>query len=317
MFFLPACRSCCHFSFSHIVVAAAVLMSSAAVLVAQPANNNCANAIDITNGPTQFSTINATTDGPAHPGSCMFDGQTYEDIWFRYTATCTGQMTATTCNTTTYDSDLVVYNGCDCGTLSSHLLGCNDDGTGCANFSSIVIVPVVLGQCYFIRVGGWNAGNEGTGTLNVSCVDLSTTPGACCHTDDTCTQEVFAGCNAIGGTFQGVNTPCSPNPCIEPPGACCFEDDTCSQEVPEDCNLMGGTFQGFNLPCSPNPCAQSAGGGRHLFRCHQHHKLGHAKQHPGLLTGQPHLQHRQRESPVGRNFAAAGDERLSHLWRPA
>ncbi len=39
----------------------------------------------------------------------------------------------------------------------------------CVSFTSEVIVPVVAGNCYKIRVGGWNPGNEGTGTLTITC----------------------------------------------------------------------------------------------------------------------------------------------------
>ncbi len=30
-------------------------------------------------------------------GSCQRDGQTYRDIWYNYTATCTGTLEVTTC----------------------------------------------------------------------------------------------------------------------------------------------------------------------------------------------------------------------------
>ncbi|MCZ6652576.1 MAG: hypothetical protein O7D91_06050 [Planctomycetota bacterium] len=39
----------------------------------------------------------------------------------------------------------------------------------CVSFTSEVIVPVVAGTCYKIRVGGWNPGDEGTRTLTVTC----------------------------------------------------------------------------------------------------------------------------------------------------
>ena len=38
----------------------------------------------------------------------------------------------------------------------------------CVSFTSEVIVPVVAGNCYKIRVGGWNPGDEGTRTLTVT-----------------------------------------------------------------------------------------------------------------------------------------------------
>ena len=54
-----------------------------------PVNDFCANAIPIFDGDTPYSTIGATTDGLPH-AACSFDGQTYADIWYTYTATCEG-----------------------------------------------------------------------------------------------------------------------------------------------------------------------------------------------------------------------------------
>lgn len=215
-----ACRQrrlCCYLG--QTLILSACLAFSTPALLAQPSNDNCANAIDIFDGSTAFSTVNATTDGPAHSGSCQFDGQTYRDIWFRYTASCTGELSVSTCNTAQYDTDLVVYNGCNCATLTADLLDCNDDGSGCAGYSSFVTVPAVMGQCYFIRVGGFQSGDQGTGNLVIACLDQATTPGACCLEDDSCSQEVVADCQLMGGTFFGFNTPCSPNPCAQSAGA--------------------------------------------------------------------------------------------------
>ncbi len=131
-----------------------------------PGNDDCASATPIFDGVTPFSTVGATTDGPAD-ASCQFDGQTYEDIWFTYTATCDGDLLVSTCGTAAYDTDLVVYDGTDCGALS--LLACNDDTTGCAGFTSEVEVPVVAGNDYLIRVGGFDVDDEGTGDLTITC----------------------------------------------------------------------------------------------------------------------------------------------------
>ncbi len=141
--------------------------------------NLCANCIPITDGLTAFSTVGATTDGPAHVGSCLYDGQTHRDIWYNYTAPCTGTLEVTTCEdlggSADYDTDLVVYDGCDCGVgLEDPPLGCNDDDlmNPCGFmpiFHSTVAVPVVLGQCYKVRVGGFSTNDEGTGNLSVTC----------------------------------------------------------------------------------------------------------------------------------------------------
>ncbi len=53
-------------------------------------------------------------------------------------------------------------------------LGCNDDDplNPCGlfpDFHSTVSVPVVLGQCYKVRIGGFSAGDSGTGIVNLTC----------------------------------------------------------------------------------------------------------------------------------------------------
>ncbi|MCH8853148.1 MAG: hypothetical protein IID41_10925, partial [Planctomycetes bacterium] len=133
-----------------------------------PANDNCADALVIGDGDTIFDTSAATTDGPPH-SQCQFDGQTYNDVWYDYTATCTADLTVSTCNQATYDTDLVIYDGCACPPSDENLLGCNDDALDCAGFTSEVTVPVTTDNCYKIRIGGWQAGNSGTGTVSVTC----------------------------------------------------------------------------------------------------------------------------------------------------
>jgi len=146
-----------------------------------PANDNCADAETISDGDTDYSTIGATTDGPENPaGECNDFGatQTANDIWYVYTASCTGTLLVTTCEdlggSANYDTDLVVYDTTDCGNLAANLLGCNDDDPnnpcgGTPDFHSTVEVPVVSGNQYLIRVGGWDEGDVGTGTLHIEC----------------------------------------------------------------------------------------------------------------------------------------------------
>ena len=129
-------------------------------------NNLCAARVPIADGLHAFSTLGATTDGPVEV-ACQFDGQTYNDTWFIYEATCTGNLEVSTCNTVDYDTDLVVYDGTDCNNLTT--LGCNDDTAGCAGFTSMVTVPVVGGNSYLIRVGGFNDGDVGSGDLSLIC----------------------------------------------------------------------------------------------------------------------------------------------------
>lgn len=216
------------------------------VVWAQPVNDNCVDAIPIMDGATAFDTTGANTDGPVEAG-CKFDGQTYQDIWYTYTATCSGNLTVSTCSTAAYDSDMVVYDGCDCG--SPVLLGCNDDGDGCGGFSSEVTVPVIQGNCYLVRIGGFSSGDQGSGTVSLSC----TVPGqgSCCHPDDTCTFGSIDDCLNAGGDFTEGGV-CAPNPCIVE-GACCLADDTCTFGTLGQCVDAGGDFS-EGILCDPNPC---------------------------------------------------------------
>ena len=133
-------------------------------------NDRCDDALPIFDGDTEFDNREATTDGPGHGGGlCKFDGQTYQDLWYDYSATCTGELTVSTCDQADFDTDLVVYDGCDCPVSTDNLLGCNDDGIGCPLFTSELMVPVVEGNCYKVRIGGFSVGDVGTGTVTVSC----------------------------------------------------------------------------------------------------------------------------------------------------
>ena len=57
----------------------------------------------------------------------------------------------------------------DC--LDPLLLGCNDDFEGCPAYSSCLEVPVLSANQYLLRIGGWEEGNVGTGTLLIELVD--------------------------------------------------------------------------------------------------------------------------------------------------
>ncbi|MFQ5425386.1 MAG: hypothetical protein ACE5F9_15585, partial [Phycisphaerae bacterium] len=143
-----------------------------------PSNDNCANAIPISEGTTPYSTSGATTDGQAHLAECGDlagdGGQTYHDIWYSYVAPCSGTLTLTTCEdlggSAAYDTDLVIYDYDGVSCASQTWLACNDDDPnnpcgGSPNFHSTIQVAVTQGNSYLIRVGGWNQGSQGAGTL--------------------------------------------------------------------------------------------------------------------------------------------------------
>ncbi len=115
------------------------------------------------------------------------------DIWFNYNADFTGDLQISTCEqlngSADFDTVLVVYDGCGCAPLAP-ILGCNDDdpvnpcGTGGGGFHSTVTVPVVAGNCYKIRLGGFSGGSAGTGILSLNKQEippenLDIKPGSC------------------------------------------------------------------------------------------------------------------------------------------
>ena len=127
-------------------------------------NDDCVDSWLITNGQYDFQTLTATTDGQTHD-ECKYGGQTYNDIWFRYTATSTGMLIVSTCDLADYDTDLVLYEGWDC--YEFEMINCNDDGPNCGGYTSYMETPITAGTQYMIRVGGWESADAGNGTLSV------------------------------------------------------------------------------------------------------------------------------------------------------
>lgn len=134
-------------------------------------NDLCVSAIAVGNGTFAFDTSAAATDGP-NP-SCENAAELAHDVWYDYTAACTGSATFSTCGTASFDTAIAVYDGCACPASSGSQLGCDDDTAGCAGNTSQLTLPVTQGQCYKVRVGGWRTGNQGTGTLSISCAGVS------------------------------------------------------------------------------------------------------------------------------------------------
>ncbi|KPJ66037.1 hypothetical protein AMJ44_09080 [candidate division WOR-1 bacterium DG_54_3] len=124
-----------------------------------PDNDDCANAEaigDVTNLP--FSTTQATFDGPGH---C----QTAPNIWYCYTAPCSGNVVVSLCGSG-YDTKLAVYDTCVCYPLYEDMIECNDDFCGLQ--SQITVYDVRPDDQFLIEVGGYSS-NTGTGVLTCSC----------------------------------------------------------------------------------------------------------------------------------------------------
>jgi len=131
---------------AHAARSLALGLSLVPALVAQ---DECINAVPVTlgsNGP--FTNFGATTSLPAW--TCPASGG--NDVWYSYTATQGGNLTVSLCGAN-YDSAVEAFDGtAGCGALT--FLVCNDDF--CAVDSQITF-PVLAGNTYYIRVGGFGA----------------------------------------------------------------------------------------------------------------------------------------------------------------
>ncbi len=172
-----------------------------------PANDDCANAIPIGNMPygQSFSNLGATTDGPDEPASCNFSDYTHieSDIWYCYTAPCTGEVSVSVCGSN-YDTKLAVYEGCECPVGAPPIL-CSDDTCGFQELQSAVVFQTTAGSRYLIRIGGYG-GIQGTGTLRVNCVPPCTftcPPGARVE-NEPCSTRVNNGCSYYPYAFDPI-----------------------------------------------------------------------------------------------------------------
>ena len=199
------------------------LVTSKSVVVA---NDGCRNQIQVTNGDTVFSTIGATTDGPDEPTACLFLSYSDigSDIWYRYTATCDGNLTVDLCDSN-YDTKVAVYDSPTCSVINdcpvaSPPLDCNDDFCG---LKSYVTIPVVIGHCYTIRIGGY-LGVQGTGTMTLSCSVIPPPNGACCDDGDCLDTKSEVDClNQNGTWFEDESCPSFQCPVSPPPNDVCAE----------------------------------------------------------------------------------------------
>lgn len=135
-------------------------------LVAQPANDDCFDAIEVTPGVYPGTSLLSTTDGNG------FCNGSASDVWYKFTAPFDGLLLANTCLGTNYDSVIAIWNGCPLD--GGGEIDCNDDSCGAPKSS--VDAAITASQTYYIRVSGFE-GDNGTFTLTVAANDFSNTTG--------------------------------------------------------------------------------------------------------------------------------------------
>ncbi len=129
-----------------------------------PPNDLCADLFPIEDGTVTFDTTGAVTDGPDEWELCdTFVEPLASDIWYCYTASCTGTAAADLCDSD-FDTMVAVYDGCGCPTSPS-ATACNDNSCSTRSFLPF---PTVACDSYLIRVGGYGD-SSGAGTLTMDC----------------------------------------------------------------------------------------------------------------------------------------------------
>jgi hypothetical protein len=108
-----------------------------------------------------LNNVGANTDGP---GACGYLGA---DVWYVYTAACTGTAAVETCSLLDWDSVLQVLEGDTCPTGAE--IACLDDA---CSIQTRISFPVTAGRRYTIRAGGF-VGVVGIGEIRTSCEGTS------------------------------------------------------------------------------------------------------------------------------------------------
>ncbi|MFT3684381.1 MAG: FG-GAP-like repeat-containing protein [Phycisphaerales bacterium] len=183
--FSPSCNGNQHVVTSNT----AVLAVTGPAAPTTPANDNCASAQPLpAAGYISFNTATATTDGPQEFNLGFgADPQIHKDVWFTYTATCTGAVTVGTC-LSSFDTKVAIYSGTTCPGMPNSAIAGNDD-SDCSFFGatkSQVIFNAIAGRTYLIRVGGKN-GAAGDAMMTYTC------DGSACLTADLGVQGGIAG----------------------------------------------------------------------------------------------------------------------------
>lgn len=162
--------------------------------------DDCANAEPIFGGGIfPFDNSTATTDGDPDP-MCDQNGedQIENDIWYCWTATCTDDVTISTCGATAVDTKIAVYLGCTCPTTT--ILACDDDACGP---QSQVTIAAVEGTRYLIRLGTFPGEPGGTGNLLIDCPGGAGFDPGSIQVDGGAGSFDFSGWRAGGGGSGG------------------------------------------------------------------------------------------------------------------
>jgi hypothetical protein len=183
-----------------------------------PANDLCEDAIALTiggsvSGDTTLATVQTPTISDCMPAGQFPGPVVSRGTWYLLVGNG-NDIILSTCNTASYDTAISVYcDGCDMLTC----VGGNDDGVGCAGFTSEFVLPTQNGAEYLVHMHGFAAGSFGAYTLNVTDTGMASVdpqdcggmdPGpAGCNPADLNEATAFSPAAPTWGMPDGVLTP--------------------------------------------------------------------------------------------------------------
>jgi len=164
-----------------IMIGMMAVLSTSTVFAA---GDTCTDAIPTLTGSSFFNTSSNTDSGVPVEGNCSYMGAMSRDIWFSFTPTEDGIVTATTCAPGSFDTSIIVYQGTPGGCEELLYIACNGDAENdptCQVYHSHVEFIASAGIEYFMRIGGYSPNEGGPGVLGLSLKKQSN-PCAC-HAD--------------------------------------------------------------------------------------------------------------------------------------
>lgn len=235
--------------------------------VTPPANDTCPNAAVAVEGFNAFDNTFALTDWGV--ASCGFGGAPFlNDLFFTFTATQDGYYLFETCTgSAPFDTGIEIYDMCP--EAGGTLLACNDDGAGCAAYSSSVIYGMTTGQTVTILVGGWN-GATGATELNIAFNGSSAcVPGEIQDCNGNCCPETWVGdgyCDDTTYTWNGNPICLNCEQFAYDAGDCAVQGDCngggsgggCGGSAAGDCCVAGTVTGCADVECCTLICAQDA-----------------------------------------------------------
>ncbi len=153
-----------------LVLSTFVALAASSGAYAQLGSDDCASPTPISGGGQfPYELGPATTSGQGYVAMCS-PGQSFlsHDVWFCWTADCTGLVKLSTCGLTQADTVIAIYpdsNGCACPQDAVPLC-CNDDACG---KQSEVTCEVVCGRRYMIQVGTKLGAPGFSGEIRIDC----------------------------------------------------------------------------------------------------------------------------------------------------